>query len=225
MEQKKLSPTVENYLGVLYILERDDEPIVGIQLAELFGVSSPTVTNTLKRMLRDDLLYEDEKGLHLSEKGLEAGRSVMRRHMLSEWVLSRMLSWSQVHDEAHELEHAISEKVEAALLEELSQPTLCPHGNPLPGFEQKASHWVPLTKIAIGEQVIIRRIHELAEEVPGLLSFLEENELLPGKKVSVQSVLPFNQTITLSIGLHEVVLGYATAKYIFVEPAASHEVD
>jgi DtxR family Mn-dependent transcriptional regulator len=52
----------------------------------------------------------------------------------------------------------------AALLEELNQPTFCPHGNPLPGYENEAAHWLPLTKIAVGEQVIIRRIHELAEE-------------------------------------------------------------
>jgi len=221
MEIKRISPTIENYLGVLYILERDGEPIIGIQLAELFGVSPPTVTNTLKRMLRDNLLIEDENGLHLSEKGLEAACSVMRRHMLSEWMLSRMISWAQVHEEAHEIEHAISEKVEAALLEELNQPTFCPHGNPLPGYEHEAANWLPLTKIAIGERAIIRRIHELAEEQPGLLPFLEENGLLLGKEISVQSVLPFNQTITVSTGEHEVTLGYALAKYIFVEHSAS----
>jgi DtxR family Mn-dependent transcriptional regulator len=110
MENKRISPTIENYLCVLYILERDGEPIIGIQLAELFGVSPPTVTNTLKRMLRDNLLIEDENGLRLSEKGLEIACTVMRRHMLSEWMLSRMLSWSQVHEEAHEMEHAISRK-------------------------------------------------------------------------------------------------------------------
>ncbi len=217
MDQKRLSPTIENYLGVLYILEQDGEPLIGVQLANLFGVSPPTVTNTLKRMLRDDLLYEDDQGLHLSEKGLEAARSVIRRHILSEWMLSRMLSWAQVHDEAHEMEHAISEKVEAALLEEI-QPTLCPHGNPLPGYEAVAAAWIPLISIAAGQRVTIRRIHEFAEEVHGLLSFLEENDILPGKEVAVQSVLPFNQTITLAAGDHQVTLGYATAKYIFVEP-------
>ncbi len=222
MENKRISPTIENYLCVLYILERDGEPIIGIQLAELFGVSPPTVTNTLKRMLRDNLLIEDENGLRLSEKGLEIACTVMRRHMLSEWMLSRMLSWSQVHEEAHEMEHAISEKVEAALLEELNQPTFCPHGNPLPGYENEAAHWLPLTKIAVGEQVIIRRIHELAEEQPGLLAFLEENGLLLGKEISVQSVLPFNQTITISTGEREVTLGYAPAKYIFVERSISN---
>ena len=49
----KLSTTIEDYLSMIYVLERDDEPVVGVHLAELLGVTPPTVTNTLKRMTRD----------------------------------------------------------------------------------------------------------------------------------------------------------------------------
>lgn len=219
MPRVKHSPTIENYLSLMFILHRDNDPVVGARLAELLGVTPPTVTNTLKRMARDGLVTLDNPaGPRLTESGLEAARSVMRRHMLTEWMLARMLSWSKAHIEAHNLEHAISTEVEDALLREWDNPKTCPHGNPLPGYEAYVAGWQPLIQIPVGETVTIRRVHELGEETAGLLAFLEEKELLPGKQVTVVEVLPFNQTITLRIDNNDVSLGYASAQYIFVEP-------
>ena len=217
---EKLSITIEDYLSLIYVLERDNEPVVGAHLAELLGVTPPTVTNTLKRMLRDGLVSMDEKGTHLTEAGWDSARSVMRRHMLTEWMTVRMLPWSKLHQEAHNLEHAISAEVEAALLEELGHPQTCPHGNPLPGCEEAVASWVPLTRLASGEQVIIRRIHELAEQNTELLTFLESGGIKPGVQVTVKEVLGFNQTITLDVHGQSVTLGFATARYVFAERAA-----
>src|SRR5512140_3848043 len=107
----------------------------------------------------------------------------------------RLLSWSKVHEQAHGFEHTIWDEVEAALLEELNQPETCPHGNPLPGFEHTVSAWIPLTRVAVGQTVTTRRIHELAEQIPGLLGFLEEHLIEPGQVVRVAEILPFNQTV------------------------------
>src|SRR5574338_586646 len=134
---EKISATIEDYLGAIYILEQDSQPVLGTRLAELIGVTPPTVTNTLKRMARDGLVTIDpSRGPRLTGRGNQAARSVLRKHMLAEWLLSRMVSWANVHKEAHELEHAISSEVEAALLQELGDPEVCPHGNPLPGHEE-----------------------------------------------------------------------------------------
>jgi DtxR family Mn-dependent transcriptional regulator len=221
MSQPKHSPTIENYLSLFFILERDNEPVAGIRLAELLNVSPPTVTNTLKRMARDGLVaLDDPAGPRLTLIGHEAARTVMRRHMLTEWMLARMLSWSKAHSQAHNLEHAISEEIEAALLKEWSNPKTCPHGNPLPGFEAYVAGWQPLTQMDAGQVVIIRRVHELAEETQGLLAFLEAKGILPGRTVVVNEVLPFNQTITLQTDEGEVSLGFAIARYVFVEAQA-----
>lgn len=220
MSTHEISSTIENYLGIIYVLERDGEPIVGTRLAALLGVTPPTVTNTLKRMIRDGLLTSDViNGLHLSPEGLELARSVMRRHMLSEWMLSKMLSWSRLHDEAHQLEHGISGAVEKALLKELGDPELCPHGNPLPGNEAAVQDWISLQQMKKGDRVVIRRVHELAEETPELLNFLEEHGIILGKLVEVGDVLGFNQTVNVLVDGHNVTLGFSTAKYIFVESA------
>ncbi|PKN94861.1 MAG: hypothetical protein CVU44_03385 [Chloroflexi bacterium HGW-Chloroflexi-6] len=217
MEQNKLSQTIEDYLSLLYVLERDGEPIVGARLAELIGVTSPTVTNTLKRMTRDGLITMDDHGTHLTEHGWVSAKDVMRRHMLMEWMMLRMLPWSKLHGEAHHLEHAISPEAEAAVYEELGRPQTCPHGNPLPGCEAAVADWVPLTQLASGQKVTIRRVHELAEENPPLLAFLEEKKMMPGAQATLGEILPFNQTISVEVGGQLVTLGFAVARYIFVE--------
>jgi DtxR family transcriptional regulator, Mn-dependent transcriptional regulator len=217
MEAPKLTSTVENYLALLYALERDHEPIVGARLAELIGVTPPTVTNTLKRMSRDGLINMDEAGTHLTEAGWQSARTVVRRHMLMEWMMVHTLPWSKLHQEAHTLEHAISAEAEAALLEQLGHPQTCPHGNPLPGSEAAVASWLPLTDVNVGETVTIRRVHELAEENPQVMAFLEEKKLMPGEQASVMEILPFNQTISLVVEGKTVTLGFAVARTIYIE--------
>ncbi len=216
-----LSQTIQDYLSYIYVMERDEESVVGSRLAELLGVTPPTVTNTLKRMVRDGLLTMDKNGTRLTEAGWDAARIVLRRHMLMEWMMVKTLPWSHLHNEAHQLEHAISALTEAALLEQLGHPQTCPHGNPLPGCEQAVTGWVPLSGIEPGERVFIRRVHELAEGNAPLLEFLEKKNLLPGRQVVVSEVLPFNQTITVEVEGVPVTLGTAAARQIFVERPGS----
>jgi DtxR family Mn-dependent transcriptional regulator len=215
--QTKLSPTIQDYLSLIFIMERDNEPIVGSRLAELLEVKPPTVTNTLKRMVRDDLITMDNRGTHLTDTGWDAAKAIMRRHMIMEWMMNKTLPWSSLHDEAHNLEHAVSAMAEKALMEQLGYPQACPHGNPLPGFEETVKEWAPLTKVPVGQKVTIRRIHELAEENSELLEFLEAKRIMPGTQASVTEVLPFNQTVTLDVGGTPVTLGNTSARYIFVE--------
>jgi DtxR family Mn-dependent transcriptional regulator len=213
----ELSPTIQDYLSLIYVMERDKEPVVGAHLADLLEVTPPTVTNTLKRMTRDGLITMDKDGTHLTEAGWSAAQTVMRRHMLMEWMMQKTLPWSKLHEEAHNLEHAISSMTESALVEQLGNPQTCPHGNPLPGFEKAVRDWKPLTELSAGQKMIIRRIHELAEENAPLLGFLEENKVMPETEAVVSDVLPFNETITIEIDGQPVALGNVAAKYIFVE--------
>ena len=212
-----LSPTIQDYLSLIFVMERDGVPVVGSRLAEYLEVTPPTVTATLKRMVRDGLITMEKNGTHLTEPGWEAARVIMRRHMLMEWLMNKTLPWSSLHDEAHNLEHAISAMAEKALMEQLGNPQACPHGNPLPGYEHNVKDWIPLTMVKAGQDVTIRRIHELAEEDAQLLGFLEQKQIMPGTQAFVTEVLPFNQTVTLEVNGHPVALGNAAARYIFVE--------
>jgi DtxR family Mn-dependent transcriptional regulator len=212
------TPTVEDYLAIMCVLERDGEEIIAARLAETLEVAPPTVTVTLKRMERDGWITA-QAGIRLTEAGCEAARSVIRRHMLTEWMLARMLKvpWSRVHAEADQMEHTISDEIEAKMRISLDNPQLCPHGNPLPGYEHIAADWLPLTAAKAGEEVIIRRIHETAEDNPELLQFLEMHGIVPGAQARVVEILPFNQTLSLNLGAHKVALGFLAAQYIYIE--------
>jgi DtxR family transcriptional regulator, Mn-dependent transcriptional regulator len=218
------SPTIEDYLTILYILERDGEEVISARVAEALEVSPPTVTITLKRMERDGWVQpHDRRGVRLSDAGREAARNVLRRHMLTEWLLTRILHipWSRTHIEAHNLEHTISEEIEAHMKANLDDPQTCPHGNPLPGYEYVTAGWIPLTRLEAGERVILRRIHELAEDNNDLIRFLEVNSLFPGAVVDVVEVLDFNQTVTLRAEDKLVTLGFAAARYLYAERGAA----
>ena len=215
------TPTVEDYLMNMYVMERDHGEIVAARLAELLSVAPATVTMTLKRMQRDNWIIGKSggKGIHLTGPGRSAADSVIRRHMLTEWLLVKILKvpYVQIHAEAHNIEHAISPQIEDRLNEILDSPRVCPHGNPFPGFEGETRAWIPLDQITPGERVIIRRIHEFAENNQDLLVFLIENGVLPGAEGIVLEVLPFNQTLTVDVADRPVTLGVQVARYIFVE--------
>jgi DtxR family transcriptional regulator, Mn-dependent transcriptional regulator len=167
--------------------------------------------------VRDGLITMDENGTHLTETGRENARLIVRKHMLMEWMMEKMLPWSKLHSEAHNLEHAISEDAENALDHELGHPKTCPHGNPLPGYEDIVKDFLPLTQIPLGQCVVIRRIHELAEQNSELMNYLELKGLFIGKQVTLTEILPFNHTLTIKINKTPVTLGFAVARYIFVE--------
>ena len=219
-DENRPTPTIEDYLAILYVMERDGEEVVAARLAESLEVAPPTVTVTLKRMERDDwVLMNPKKGIQLTDAGRKAACSVIRRHMLTEWMLASMLKipWSRVHAEADTLEHSISDEIENQMIANLDNPQTCPHGNPLPGYEYLADGWIPLTSVAAGDKVIIRRIHETAEDAPELMQFLEDNGILPGAAAEVTEVLSFNQTIGLKVEKKNVAVGFSTGKYISVQ--------
>jgi len=213
--------TIENYLMSMHVMERDQGEIISARLAEELNVAPATVAMTIKRMVRDKWITGKRHGIgiHLTETGQQAANSVVRRHMLTEWLLLKILKvpFIQIHAEAHNLEHAISASLEERLVDILDNPKLCPHGNPFPGCEGVTLGWQPLSEAMKGERVLIRRVHELAENNQELLGFLIQNGFLPGAKAEVMDILPFNQTLTMSLAGRECTLGFASARHIFVE--------
>ncbi|MCX6053749.1 MAG: metal-dependent transcriptional regulator [Chloroflexi bacterium] len=218
--QSRPTHTVEDYLMTMQVMERDYGEIIAARLAERLNVAPATVAMTLKRMERDNwIIGTGRKTIQLTETGRAAAHSVIRRHMLIEWLLVSVLKvpLSETHNEAHNIEHAISPKLEERMREILGNPQVCPHGNPFPGREQATSQWIPLTDLPVGSAVTIRRIHEFAEDNLGLLGFLIESGVVPGASVLVTDVLPFNQTLTINVVNKPVTLGFASAHFIFAE--------
>jgi DtxR family transcriptional regulator, Mn-dependent transcriptional regulator len=184
------SPAVEDYLETIYELEESGIPPMRARLVERLKVSAPTVSETVARLEREGLLQLDEqKLLRLTERGRHAATGVMRRHRLAERLLVDLLEvpWHQVHEEAHRLEHAISETLEPYLVKALGDPGTCPHGNPIPGSANVVdiSAQVGLAEITPGRMVVVRRIDEALEAQPLVMRDLEEGALMPGGTVEV----------------------------------------
>jgi DtxR family Mn-dependent transcriptional regulator len=215
------TPTVEDYLMNMHVMERDHGEIVAARLADILKVAPATVAMTLKRMERDGWISGKSRqgGINLTEAGRAAAQSVVRRHMLTEWLLLKILKVPilQIHGEAHNLEHSISSLLEERLMDILESPKVCPHGNPFPGQEQSTRAWQPLTEMPVGQRLIIRRLHEFAEENQDLLAYLIEHGIAPGTEAVISDVLPFNQTLTLKINQQTVVLGFAAAHALYGE--------
>src|SRR5690606_5951587 len=120
---------------------------------------------------------------------LRLAERTVRRHRLAERFLTDILglSWADAHKEAGKWEHVISEPVEQAIVRVLDSPTTCPHGNPIPGAPYVTPDSVPLAELTVGHDFIVNRIPEELEFTPGLLEFLEESEVLPGRKGTITS--------------------------------------
>lgn len=223
-EEERPTPTVEDYLGVIYTLARDGEPVIGRKLADWLEVSAPTVTATLQRMVRDGwVTMAHDKTIHLTEMGKRAAASVIRRHMLTELLLARVLGvpWSKVHAEADRLEHSLSAETTAAVENLVEDTRFCPHGNPLPGHEALTENLIPLLEAEVGRTYRLARVHEEIEQNPDLLHFLEARHLMPGTPICVTAILPFNETVTVQAEGVETVLGMTIARHLWVDTISS----
>jgi DtxR family Mn-dependent transcriptional regulator len=192
--QEPLSATVEEYLETIYNMAMEDEVVIGARLAEKFGVKAPTVTEMLKRLVRDGYIEMDNKrAITLTEVGNQRAEAVLRRHRLTERFLVDMLGmqWHQVHEEACRLEHFISGSVEERVITSLSHPTTCPHGNPIPGLVPDArnylkdQHAIRLSSAQNDEVVTILCISEVVEDEEGLILYMHEKGLTPGTQLRI----------------------------------------
>jgi len=213
------SPAVEDYLETIYELEESGIPPMRARLVERLRVSAPTVSETVARLEREGLLELDERKLvRLTERGRHAATGVMRRHRLAERLLVDVLHvpWHQVHEEAHRLEHAISETLEPYLVTALGDPGSCPHGNPIPGSANVVdiSAQVPLADVPTGEHVVVRRIDEALEAQPSVMRDLEESALTPGGAVEI--LTPGDDTVDVrtSAGARALPPGVAAKIYV-----------
>jgi DtxR family transcriptional regulator, Mn-dependent transcriptional regulator len=224
-----LSATVEEYLETIYNMSAEDEVVIGARLAEKFHVSAPTVTEMLKRLVRDGYIEMDSKRqVILTEAGLQAAEAVLRRHRLTERFLVDMLGmqWHQVHEEACRLEHFISGAVEDRVISSLNNPTTCPHGNPIPGSVANARTYLKdqgalrLSTIAVDEQVTILCISEVVEDEEALILYLHEKGLTPGTLLMVQGLdeeeHDGKENVRLQVNEHEVCISKAVAAKIWV---------
>ncbi len=218
--------TVEDYLKTILALEErlDEGELVNMgQIAAALNVAPGTVTAMVKALERGkDLVYEPYSGVRLTDQGRRQALFVLRRHRLIELFLVETLGfdWSEVHDEAERLEHAVSDKLVDRIDALLGFPRADPHGDPIPDLsgEVHAADLVSLADCPAGRSALIARVSDQDE---AFLKFAERHGLKPGERVAVRDRDRNADSVTLraSDGA-EVTIGGEAASKLWVEMAA-----
>jgi DtxR family transcriptional regulator, Mn-dependent transcriptional regulator len=220
MDAPKVTHVLEDYLKAIYQLSEEAKPVIAARIAAETGVSASTIFATLRRLAKEGYVtINRRKEIHLTRDGKTVAENIVRRHFLTERFLTDLLGldWVKAHQEAHRLEHAISQEVEERLAKLLSHPTTCPHGNPIPGASATPTpKTMPLNEARDGQYVELAYITEGGERDVRLLGYLQEHNLVPGVKVQVMDVAPTLGVMSLKVGAEEFSLGLEAAKKIRV---------
>jgi len=206
----------EEYCEAIFELKEDDLDVIQARIAERLGVSRPAVSEMIRRLTTEGLVNIDG-GITLTDAGLALAERVVRRHRLAERFLTDVLglSWAEAHEEAGKWEHVLSQPVETAINRMLENPTTCPHGNPIPGSGYREADLVALSTLGVGDGFTVTRIPEELEFTPGLLDFLEDNAILPGRTGVLTAASP-DGTVTVKIEDRTVGIGAFAGARILV---------
>ena len=226
----RMSRPAENYLLSLAILQEDGvSPHVSelasylrrIPIEEEVGTTLASVSGMVQRMAKEGLLHvTKEKQIMLTPEGHARARDVVRRHRLSERMLVDILEVpiERAESVAHQLEHAISPELLERIEHKLGFPATCPYGRPIyregdQGIRGEAPGTLRLSEAKSGNRYVILRVPD--EDFP-LLSYLVENQILPGREIEIEDIASYRGVVDLRHGDVRVSLGMEVAARVRV---------
>ena len=220
------SSTVENYLKAIHqgqsALGPDQRLVPMGQVASALSVTPGTATTMVKALAESGLAeYEPYSGVRLTAAGEKLAGLVLRRHRLVELFLVQVMgmSWTDVHDEAEQLEHAVSERLIDRIDEMLGRPTHDPHGDPIPNQDGAITtrHHDSLLTCALATPLRVTRI---SDQDPAFLRFIESNGLKPGQPIEVASRDDAADAVVLRQRDRSITIGARAASKLLVEVVA-----
>jgi DtxR family Mn-dependent transcriptional regulator len=222
-----VSSTTENYLKTIFVASQvSPEELVSLgEIAQSLNVTPGTVTTMMKSLAAAGLVvYRPRSGVLLTDEGKDVALSVVRRHRLLELFLVEVLGldWTEVHDEAEELEHAISDRLIERIDEVLGHPKRDPHGDPIPdaaGTFTRTKDF-PLADAANDGAYTIVRVEG---DEPEFLGYLKETGLVPG--AAIENVKRNDPAGTLAVDTPQggTVISVPIARKLHVRPNAPPE--
>lgn len=217
-----LNPASKEYLEAVYELEEEGRKILQARIGERLGLAAATVSEGVKRLVAEGYVtVADRHQLHLTETGREVAETLVRRHRLAERMLTDILGipWHLCHEQAEDWEKVMTPEVEDAILARLEGEPTCPHGNPIPGAPNSIqwSQLKPVAAMARDESGRLTRLLEDVELNHDVLKYLEDKNLMPGRRLRLVSEAP-DGTLTLEVEGKEVALGSLLADNLWVLP-------
>jgi len=198
-----LSAVAQDYLKIMWtVQEWSGEKISTKLLSEKLGVSASTVSEAVRRLADQGLVDHARYGsISLTEEGRQAAVAMVRRHRLIEAFLVQELGygWDEVHDEAEVLEHAVSERMVAAIDAKLGYPERDPHGDPIPTPDGSipAPPARPLSTFADGEH---GRVARISDADPAMLRYFDEVGIALDTDIVVAERRDFAGTVSIRVG-------------------------
>lgn len=217
------SSTVENYLKAIYVGMASLPPAQRLvpmgQLASALGVAPGTATTMVKTLAESGLVtYEPYAGVTLTSAGKKLAALVLRRHRLIELFLVRVMgySWDEVHDEAEQLEHVVSERLIDRIDEMLGRPEADPHGDPIPNAEGrvKKQDVQSLLTCPLNTPVTVTRVMDQDKE---FLQFIEHHSLKPGEAITVQDRDAVADRVRIQGRNRDITIGTRAASKLLVQ--------
>jgi DtxR family Mn-dependent transcriptional regulator len=212
--------TIENYVKAILFAQQDNpgDPVPMGVIAKALNVVPGTATTMVKSMAKDKLLtYKPRVGVTLTEAGTQLAIRMVRRHRLIEVFLVEVLKldWGEIHEDAEELEHVVSDRFLEKIDELCNYPEFDPHGDPIPsadGTFKPVTH-KNLMDCPTGRALTIQRV---LDQEAAFLKFAMDNGLTPGAPVEVLERNPVAEAITLKLGDRQLSLGAKVADKILV---------
>ena len=223
------SVTVENYLKQLYLSQQGepDRLVAMGKLAGAMGVVPGTATTMVKALADSGLVsYEPRGGVRLTRAGEQLALHVLRRHRLIELFLVKVLGldWSEVHAEAEELEHSVSDKVLERMDALLGHPSADPHGDPIPPAKGRPRAETVHESLAACQAGKSYRVARVLDQGPEFLQFADRCGLVPGVTVALESREELADSVRVRPrGGPTISLGNAAAEKILVEDISKAE--
>jgi DtxR family Mn-dependent transcriptional regulator len=217
----KITISKENYLKAIAEAESEGQTVIAATLVRWLHVSAPAVTMAIKRLKRDSLIRVDDEGrIVLTKAGRDIANRVINRHHLIERMLAEIfhMEWYQVHDEAEQLEHAVSADFERKLIERLGNGQSCPHGNSV-GVDTPADRrrrgLKPLDESLAKERLSVVSVFERDRR---LLEHLDQLAIRPGATLKVLDNRR-GHPLALRVGGKPVEVKRPVAGRVWVKPA------
>lgn len=216
-----VTSTVEDYLKAIRRLQQPTGTATVGEIARELAVTPGTVTTMMRHLSGQGLIdYKPRKGLRLLPSGEKAALRVVRRHRLIELFLVEVLGfdWSEVHDEAEQLEHVVSDRLLERMDAMLGRPTHDPHGDPIPSGDGILAHsnGLPLADVETGSFRIVR----VSDADSALLEWLNEKGLIIGRRFEIVRKDHIAGLLELEIvAKTQIQLGLKAAESVFVESA------
>jgi len=215
----EFSQAVQDYAKAIWSLGRRGEgPVSTSALADRLDVSAASASAMVKRLEALGLVRrEPYRGVELSPAGERVALEVLRHHRLLELYLAEALGmpWDRVHDEAEVLEHAISPELSELIAEKLGNPTVDPHGDPIPGLDGEIDEGPTraLRELEPGQRGVFARV---SDSDPDMLRWLSEHGIDRGAELEVIERERFGSGLTVRAGGREHALGERLANVMRV---------